>query len=657
MKNFYNISLCVILFLFSTNSFSQVGIGTTTPNASSALDITSTTAGLLAPRMTQANKTAISAPATGLLIYQTDGTAGFYYYNGSAWVPFGASGWALTGNSGTAPATNFLGTTDAQDLVIKANNAEAIRVQSGGNVGIGTTTPASKLHIAGGIPAAANTQNFEAAAAGNITTVAGTNPYQLNINSGCVATDGWRISATDASFTPCTSCSGNRAIIDYGTSTCIQDATLVVGPYTATSTSAIINFLYSYNFGTGDAMTVTLYNETTSTVVSTLASINSDVSNINYTSGAITVVSGNTYSVRFRYQATDDYGASVDNVSITFSAISASVLRIADGSQATGKVLTSDASGNASWLAPAVATDSQTLSISGSNLSISGGNTVALPSNSYTFTNGLTNAAGTVKLGGTLTESTNINASSFPLSVSTTNKTNMFRVSNTDEMVYIGNSTAPTSDGISYSINGLGENIEFIAKMSTSNTRGTGIGTGSIEYIVDGESVIASSVSFLPLTDATLNLGSSSNRWNTVYSVNGTVSTSDAALKKDINRLNYGLKEILELKPVTFKWKDELTSTNQKVTDDTKTTKIGFLAQDLLKVIPEVVQTHSWQITDEKKPAEYLPNKNLGVFYSDLIPVAVKAIQEQQTQIEELKKAVEELKKQNELLLQLVSKK
>ncbi len=57
-----------------------------TPNSSAMLDVTSTTKGLLTPRMTSAQRTAISSPATGLIVYQTDGTDGFYYYDGSAWV-------------------------------------------------------------------------------------------------------------------------------------------------------------------------------------------------------------------------------------------------------------------------------------------------------------------------------------------------------------------------------------------------------------------------------------------------------------------------------------------------------------------------------------------------------------------------------------------
>src|SRR6476659_4209670 len=84
-KNSFVSIVCAGILLLLVNALesqAQVGIGTTTPSASSILDMTSTTKGMLAPRMTAAEKTAISSPATGLLIYQTDGAAGFWYYNG-----------------------------------------------------------------------------------------------------------------------------------------------------------------------------------------------------------------------------------------------------------------------------------------------------------------------------------------------------------------------------------------------------------------------------------------------------------------------------------------------------------------------------------------------------------------------------------------------
>ncbi len=105
----------------------NVGIGTTTPNASAALDITSTTRGMLAPRMTKAQRNAIASPATGLLVFQNaPDSTGFYYYTGSNWLWMATAtninGWATTGNAGTDTAVNFIGTTDDMPLRLKQNN-------------------------------------------------------------------------------------------------------------------------------------------------------------------------------------------------------------------------------------------------------------------------------------------------------------------------------------------------------------------------------------------------------------------------------------------------------------------------------------------------------------------------------------------------------
>jgi hypothetical protein len=99
----------------------SVGIGTNAPNASAQLDITSTTKGMLIPRMTTAQRTAIAAPANGLMVYDTN-LASFYFYNGTAWAAVnsgggGVSSWIASGNN------------------IFNNNA--------GNVGVGTNTPST----------------------------------------------------------------------------------------------------------------------------------------------------------------------------------------------------------------------------------------------------------------------------------------------------------------------------------------------------------------------------------------------------------------------------------------------------------------------------------------------------------------------------------
>ena len=82
----------ITLMLFTALSYAQVGINTNTPDASSALEIESTTGGILIPRMTETQRDAIVSPASGLMIYQTDEISGFYFYNGTQWTSVGMSG-------------------------------------------------------------------------------------------------------------------------------------------------------------------------------------------------------------------------------------------------------------------------------------------------------------------------------------------------------------------------------------------------------------------------------------------------------------------------------------------------------------------------------------------------------------------------------------
>lgn len=89
-KKLIKLEFRYLLFLFVIivqSTVAQVGINTTSPDASSALDVTSTTQGILSPRMTTAQKLAITTPANGLMVYDTD-LKGFSYYDAPAvtWV-------------------------------------------------------------------------------------------------------------------------------------------------------------------------------------------------------------------------------------------------------------------------------------------------------------------------------------------------------------------------------------------------------------------------------------------------------------------------------------------------------------------------------------------------------------------------------------------
>jgi BclB C-terminal domain-containing protein len=87
LKPLNHLVALTVLFLISVQTRAQVGVGTITPDASAQLDVSSTNKGILIPRMKKAERDAILAPATGLLIFQTDETPGFYFYNEAAWGP------------------------------------------------------------------------------------------------------------------------------------------------------------------------------------------------------------------------------------------------------------------------------------------------------------------------------------------------------------------------------------------------------------------------------------------------------------------------------------------------------------------------------------------------------------------------------------------
>lgn len=396
----------IIYFLFiflPLVATSQVGIGTTNPNPSSLLDITDTTKGVLVPRMTQAQRDAITGPATGLLIYQTNNSPGFYYFNGTIWVSLASAGWSTTGNNGTSPSINKVGTIDNQGFSLATNNTEKIRVSNTGNVGIGTNAPSTRLHIVG----------------------------------------------------------------------------------------------------------------------------------------------------------------------------SSNGLQIVDGFQANGKVLVSNATGQATWQNP---TPSNTID------------------QDWTWNSG------------------------------STNTDPIYHVAN----VFIGSGATTTT-----------RNLQAWNGTAT----GTIVEVGSVEYLQDGINEIRVSDLFTPLTDASQDLGTTARRWTAVYATNGTIQTSDIRLKEDIQPLNYGLAEILKLRPVSFNWKEEKVD-NFIILSSEKETKLGFIAQEVLEIIPEAIVTKDWFIDGEhpEKGLQEIEAERLGISYSEIIPVMIKAIQEQQENIDKIKETNQKLK-------------
>lgn len=148
-----------------------VRIGATgAPDASAVLELVSGTKGALLPRV--AATTDVASPATGLIVYQTGGTAGYYYYTGTGWQQIAtAAGAAITASNGltkTGQNVALGGSLSTPVTVLQAGNALSF---TGGNVGVGTATPSATLETNGDFRVSNGTsaQTLGTGTAGNVT--------------------------------------------------------------------------------------------------------------------------------------------------------------------------------------------------------------------------------------------------------------------------------------------------------------------------------------------------------------------------------------------------------------------------------------------------------------------------------------------------------
>ncbi|MGI4871022.1 MAG: tail fiber domain-containing protein [Janthinobacterium lividum] len=157
---------------------------------------------------------------------------------------------------------------------------------------------------------------------------------------------------------------------------------------------------------------------------------------------------------------------------------------------------------------------------------------------------------------------------------------------------------------------------------------------GNFYYDASGRETHVFGGDIAPDATSGRDLGLSTARWSTLYvtSINNTnapSNSSDIRLKKDIKPTTYGLQEVLRMRPVSYRWKQDL---------DNVGVMLGFIAQEMDTIIPE-------SVTKPKTDKDFY-----GIRYTELIPVLTKAIQEQQTEIDALKAANAKLASDNTAL-------
>lgn len=162
--------------------------------------------------------------------------------------------------------------------------------------------------------------------------------------------------------------------------------------------------------------------------------------------------------------------------------------------------------------------------------------------------------------------------------------------------------------------------------MYTNETNNMFIGYSTNNFSTTNEVINlfpnAANFELKPAVNNQVFLGTSANRWREIWSVNALNTSSDRRLKKNITEIKYGLKEVLKLSAVTYNWKNN---------EDTKL-HLGFIAQDVAEIVPEIVSKSG--ISDAEFEKLQKEGKTVtdtyGMQYTSLIPVLVKAIQEQQ---------------------------
>lgn len=356
-------TLLISLLLLPAYAFTQTGsLGINTdgsmPHASAILDVKSTNQGVLIPRMSEAQKLLITTPATGLLIYQTDMVPGFYFYNSSTWI--NVSTQTLFGGS-TGYLPKFTGASTLGNSLFFDN---------GTSTGINTNAPSGNFHVNSAAATGIIRLTSTTAATGLVAQVNASGASIINYENAPL------FLGTNGTNKLVVTAGGNTGIGVINTNAKLQVAGNISldDEAAADAPARIIGFPVN-GPGNHNNLTIQAKNNTASGTAFvggnlTLAAGDFNTSGASGSYGGEVIIragknvfdgsgggnivlqaGGNAYTERMRITGSNGYvGIGTNNPTAKLHV--AGSMKLVDGTQANGRILTSDASGNASWQAP-----------------------------------------------------------------------------------------------------------------------------------------------------------------------------------------------------------------------------------------------------------------------------------------------------------------
>jgi hypothetical protein len=691
-----------LLFLFFsvffclTNS-AQVGIGTTTPDDSSILDITASDKGILVPRVSLSNVTntmldGVNTASTGLLIYNTNPAVtggsgvGYYYFNSTTWerltTSTDSSGkWSLSGDAGTTVGTDFIGTTDNNALSFRTNNVERLRITTEGKLEVYNTGQSVFLGELAG-----NSDNLS----NNRNVAIGYNSLATAVNSSYNVAIGYQSQRISNSGV------GNASIGSYSM------YSLTTGLYNSALGADALRSITTgdYNIGIGSAAMYDNNIGSNNVGIGTASLGDNTSGNQNVALGFHALrenIIGNgsvavgyqalynnlaDYSVAFGYQAlfnnttgTGNLGIGYNalrqnstgsnNIAVGYSSLRDNTIGVNNVGIGYGSLYNSvDGSNNVTlgYNTLFTSTSSSSNVAIGSNAmynTTSGGANAALGMNTlYNNTTGSNNTAlGPRALFGNTTGNHNVGIGYESLDNNTTGSTNIgigyqtgySNITGTRNIfigrqagysetgsnkLYIESTTADDDNALIYGE--FDNNILRTNGILEMGQVGNGLyleieNMGASNMGIDGDIVpYAGSATGFDLGNNT-----ATEHWDQVVA-NGFVTYSDRNTKNEIQPLSYGLNEVLKLNPVTYRYKSFISPNNR--------IRMGLIAQEVENIIPEVVITEDVDL-DENGNKIVSKGDYKAMNYTELIPVLIKSIQEQNNRIDQLEREIELLKK------------